>query len=60
MLLITSKIEGFRRCGVAHSVAPTEWNDDYFSDEQIARLKAEPMLTVEQLQVANTKTKKNT
>lgn len=47
MLLITSKFDGFRRCGVAHSVQPTEWADDRFSEEQVACLKAEPMLTVE-------------
>lgn len=46
MLIITSKHEGFRRCGVAHPAAPTEYPDDAFTPEQIAILQAEPMLTI--------------
>lgn len=49
MIRITSKREGFRRAGVAHPAAPTEYPDDAFSKEQLAALKAEPMLTVEQV-----------
>lgn len=49
MIRITSKLEGFRRAGVAHPAAPTEYPDDAFSKEQLAALTAEPMLTVEQV-----------
>ena len=47
MIRITAKKEGFRRCGIAHSAQPTEYGDNQFNEEQLARLKAEPMLVVE-------------
>jgi hypothetical protein len=47
MLIITSRANGFRRCGVAHSSNPTEHSDDRFTEEEQARLKDEPMLIVE-------------
>lgn len=47
MIRITAKQEGFRRCGIAHSVAAVEYNDDQFTSEQLAWLQAEPMLEVE-------------
>lgn len=47
MIRIKSKKAGFRRCGVAHADRWTEYPDDRFSAEQIAVLKAEPMLVVE-------------
>jgi len=56
MIIIKSKIEGFRRCGTAHSKAPVEYPDDKFSKEEIASLEAEPMLVVEH--VADTPVKK--
>ena len=43
---ISSRQEGFRRCGIAHSISRTEYADDHFSKEQLAALKAEPMLVV--------------
>lgn len=46
---ITSKQDGFRRCGVAHPAAATAHRDDAFTAEQLARLQAEPMLIVELL-----------
>lgn len=49
MICITSKKEGFRRCGVAHPKANTEYPDDKFSEEEIAVLEAEPMLIVEHI-----------
>lgn len=52
MIRITAKQEGFRRCGIAHSVASVEYNDDQFTAEQLARLKSEPMLVVEVVEVA--------
>lgn len=49
MIRITSKKEGFRRCGVAHGAAPKDWPDDRFSAAELQRLKAEPMLVVQVL-----------
>ena len=46
---ITSKKEGFRRCGVAHSQKPRTYPDDRFSKEELGRLEAEPMLIVERI-----------
>lgn len=46
MIKIASKREGFRRCGIAHSVTPTEYSDDAFTPAQRALLEAEPMLIV--------------
>ena len=43
---IVSKHDGFRRCGVAHSIAPREWNDEDFTAEELLILQAEPMLFV--------------
>jgi hypothetical protein len=47
MIRITSRIDGFRRCGVAHPKAATEYADDRFSKKELEALQAEPMLTVE-------------
>lgn len=47
MIRITSKQDGFRRAGMAHSKAPREYPNDRFSKEQLAALKSEPMLIVE-------------
>jgi len=54
MIKIKSKKAGFRRCGVAH---PKEaaYPDDRFSKEELAVLKAEPMLTVEILPIGKEK-----
>jgi hypothetical protein len=46
---ITSRVDGFRRAGVVHPATPTEHDDGTFDAKQIAALKAEPMLTVEDL-----------
>lgn len=46
MLIITSKKEGFRCCGVAHPATPTEHADDRFNEKELAALRAEPMLMV--------------
>ena len=53
MVIITSKQEGFRRCGEAHAVAPTEWPDDRWTQEELAALAAEPMLVVLQGEAAD-------
>lgn len=47
MIRISSKREGFRRCGIAHTVTPVDYPDDRWSPAELAQLKAEPMLTVE-------------
>lgn len=46
---ITSKKEGFRRCGIAHSEKPAVYPDDRFSAEELEMLEAEPMLIVERI-----------
>lgn len=46
MIRIISKKEGFRRCGVAHSETPTDYDDDHFTEEELERLNKEPMLIV--------------
>lgn len=43
---ITSQVEGFRRCGMAHPRRATEYADDHFTVPQLMTLRAEPMLTV--------------
>ncbi|UPQ37745.1 HI1506-related protein [Providencia rettgeri] len=45
-IIITAKVNGFRRCGIAHSDAATEYPDDHFTKEQLATLQAESMLVV--------------
>ncbi len=47
MIKIRSKKAGFRRCGIAHPKEEAQYPDDRFSKEELAILKAEPMLTVE-------------
>jgi len=47
MIRITSKKEGFMRCGQAHPAKATDYPDKHFSKEQMKALQAEPMLTVE-------------
>jgi hypothetical protein len=44
---ITSKKNGFRRCGIAHPDQPTLYPDDAFTPGQLQALKAEPMLIVD-------------
>ena len=46
-IIIKSKREGFRRCGVAHHLEEITYPDDRFTPDEIAILQAEPMLTVE-------------
>lgn len=45
---ITSKRDGFRRCGISHPASPAEYPDEQFSKEEIKVLKAEPILVVEE------------
>ncbi len=46
MIRIVSKRDGFRRCGIAHTVAATEYPDDFFDEGQLQALEAEPMLEI--------------
>lgn len=48
-LRITSAREGFRRAGRAWSTTPTEVPVSELTDEQVAMLMAEPMLTIEEI-----------
>ena len=49
MIVIRSKRDGFRRCGVAHAAGPTQWPDDRWTEAELDVLMAEPMLTVAQV-----------
>jgi hypothetical protein len=49
MIQITCARDGFRRCGVAHPRGPVMYEDDYFSEEALKILDADPMLTVTSL-----------
>lgn len=46
---ITAKVDGFRRAGRGHSAKRTIWPPGTFTEQQLAQLKAEPMLVVEVL-----------
>ncbi|MDI3547893.1 MAG: hypothetical protein PWR10_1545 [Halanaerobiales bacterium] len=48
VIRITSKKEGFRRCGISHSTKPTLYPNNKFTKEELETLKAEPMLVVEE------------
>ncbi len=49
MIRITAKRESFRRAGIAHPATPTDYANDFFTKQQLAQLKAEPMLVVEEI-----------
>lgn len=44
--MVTSKKEGFRRCGVAWPKGPSVFDEARFSPEEWKAIKAEPMLIV--------------
>lgn len=58
MIRITSKAAGFRRAGIAHPAEPTDYANDTITEQQLALLKAEPMLVVELIQDNPTKSSK--
>lgn len=58
ILRITSRRAGFRRCGVAHPAEATDHARGRWSAEEIEQLKAEPMLIVEEVEVAAGKSAK--
>lgn len=43
---ITAKVNGFRRCGIAHPDTATTYPDDHFTKAQLDELQTEPMLVV--------------
>jgi hypothetical protein len=43
-IVITSKHDGFRRCGIAHSSTAARYPDDFFSEAQLRALSKEPQL----------------
>ncbi|HDF2326547.1 TPA: hypothetical protein PC537_000060 [Morganella morganii] len=45
-VIITAKVNGFRRCGIAHPDTATTYPDDHFTKAQLDELQAEPMLVV--------------
>ena len=51
ILRISARRESFRRAGIAHTVAAADHPLDTLTAEQIAALKAEPMLLVVELDV---------
>lgn len=58
MIRIKAKTAGFRRCGVAHPAAATEYPDERFTPAELLRLQAEPELLVEVIaEVTNTTVK---
>jgi hypothetical protein len=54
---IVSRVDGFRRAGIAHPFGPTIYDQDFFTKEQIAALKAEPILVVDDIDVDEKKNK---
>ena len=59
ILRITSRRAGFRRCGAAHLAVATDHARTRWSAEEIEQLKAEPMLIVEEVDVAAPKAPKD-
>ena len=49
MIRIASRIDGFRRCGMAHPTGPVDHPDDRFTPDEIAVLEAEPALMVQRV-----------
>jgi hypothetical protein len=49
MVRITSKKDGFMRCGIAHKNSPTDYPDKFFTKDQLQALQADPMLKVSSL-----------
>lgn len=47
MIIITSKVHGYRRCGVEHPAYPTQHPDDAFTEEQLNILRSTDGLQVE-------------
>ncbi|MCL6612624.1 MAG: hypothetical protein K6T66_13905 [Peptococcaceae bacterium] len=54
-LKIISLKDGFRRCGIEHPAKPVIYPEGTFTKEQVKKLKAEPMLIVEEVEAAKKK-----
>lgn len=50
MIRITAKKDGFRRAGISHA-GTRDYPDERFTPQELAMLKAEPMLVVEEITV---------
>jgi hypothetical protein len=46
MIRITSKQNGFRRCGISHPKEAVEYPDKRFTADELKTLQDEPMLVV--------------
>ena len=46
MIFIQSKRDGFRRCGVAHLSKGKEFEDDFFTEEQLEILNNDPQIVM--------------
>lgn len=51
VIRITSKRDGFRRCGIEHPATAVDHPVDQFTKEQLKALKAEPMLVVSEEEI---------
>jgi len=60
VIRITSKVPGFRRAGMSHPDVPVDHPADSISAEQLAALKAEPKLVVQELELPDEKNKAKT
>lgn len=47
MIIISSMIDGYRRCGIEHPSRPTEYPDEQFSPAELELLQQTPVLTVQ-------------
>lgn len=47
-ITIRSRREGFRRCGIAHSVTPVTYPVEQFGASELDALRCEPMLVVDE------------
>lgn len=47
LIRITSKLDGFRRCGIAHPKVATDHPAERFTEAELERLRADPVLSVE-------------
>jgi hypothetical protein len=52
VLRITSKVDGFRRAGISHPAVPTDHPFERFTPSELAALRAEPRLKVEEIETA--------
>ncbi|MEG2173140.1 MAG: HI1506-related protein [Desulfovibrionaceae bacterium] len=58
MIRISTKKDGFRRAGMAHT-GTQDYADDHFTTEQLTALRADPMLVVEDIPDESEKSQKN-